>query len=298
MTSIIIPAHNEENVIRATLTTLLAGLDLVDTEVLVVCNGCSDATAAEAGSIGGPVQVIEIDQASKIEALNVGDAMARSYPRLYLDADVEIDGTSISRLVEELQRPGATAAEPVPRIDTSQSSLPVKAYYAVSVALHGQRPGDLGCGIYAMSHDGRARFGAFPDVIADDAYARGHFDSGELVRVNTATSVIYAPERVEDLLQIKTRSRLGTLELQEKYPELWARKQAHMKPLIDKAAALPIRVWPAVPIYVALQLLARRRARKLTTSLDSYRWQRDESSRDRPDDAVFGRFAVGRRRTS
>jgi glycosyltransferase involved in cell wall biosynthesis len=281
MTSIIIPAHNEEDVIRTTLTTLLTGLDSDNTEVLVVCNGCHDETAAEAESIGAPVQVIEIDRASKIEALNVGDSMARSYPRIYLDADVEIDGTSISLLVEELQRPGAEAAEPVPKIDTRYSSLPVKAYYAVSAALHGQRPGDQGSGLYAMSHDGRRRFGTFPDVIADDTYARAHFDANELVRVYAATSVVRAPARVADLLRIKTRSRLGTLELQKKYPRLWAQKKAHTKSLVEKAIALPVGVWAAVPAYVILQLLARRRAKKLVTTLDSYQWQRDDSSRRR-----------------
>jgi glycosyltransferase involved in cell wall biosynthesis len=282
MTSIIIPAHNEEDVIRITLTTLLKGLDSTDTEVLVVCNGCNDRTAAEARSFGAPVQVLEIADASKIEALNVGDSVARSYPRIYLDADVEIDGSSIAQLVRELQRPAAKAAEPVPRIDTRHSSLLVKAYYAVSVALHGQRPGDVGCGLYAMSQDGRRRFGKFPDVIADDAYVRAHFDEDELIRVRTGTSVVYAPAGVFDLLQIKSRSRLGTMELQQKYPELWAQKKANTKSLVGKAASLPIRVWAVVPTYVVLQLLARRQAKKLAADVGSYRWQRDDSSRRRP----------------
>ena len=281
MTSIIIPAHNEEDVIRTTLTTLLKGLDSNDTEVLVVCNGCNDRTAAEARSFGAPVQVIEIADASKIEALNVGDSVARSYPRIYLDADVEIDGSSIAQLVRQLQCPAAKAAEPVPRIDTRHSSLLVKAYYAVSVALHGQRPGDVGCGLYAMSQDGRRRFGEFPDVIADDAYVRAHFDEDELIRVHTGTSVVYAPARVIDLLRIKSRSRLGTMELRQKYPELWAQKEANTKSLVEKAASLPIRIWAVVPAYVVLQLLARRQANKLAADLGSYRWQRDDSSRRR-----------------
>ena len=281
MISIIIPAHNEEAVIRSTLATLLDGLDPDHAEVIVVCNGCDDRTAAVAESFGSPVHVIEIETASKIEALNVGDSEASGFPRIYLDADIEIDAASVAQLVEVLQRPGAAAAEPVPRIDTSRSSLLVKAYYTVAVALHGQRPGDIGCGLYAMSEDGRNRFALFPDVIADDAFVRAHFAADELVHVTTASSVVHAPTRVEDLLQIKTRSRLGTVELQRKYPKLWAGKVERTASLIDKATALPMRTWAAVPVYVALQLIARGRARKLAADLDSYRWRRDDSSRNR-----------------
>lgn len=284
MTSIIIPAHNEASVIRATLTTLVEGLDVANTEVLVVCNGCSDETAAEARIVAGPIQVLEIDQASKTEALNLGDSAASSYPRIYLDADVEISGTSISYLVSALQSPGVLAAEPTPRVDTSQSSLIVKAYYDVYLALHGQQAGDVGGGVYAMSHNGRGRFETFPGVIADDAYARAHFGSGELMRISDASSVVYAPAGAVDLLQIKTRSRLGILELHRDYPELWAHKRSHTNSLVDKARSLPIRIWPSVPVYVVLQLLARWRAKRLLASLDSYRWQRDDSSRGRSDD--------------
>lgn len=283
MTSIIIPAHNEASVIRTTLMTLVEGLDQESTEVLVVCNGCSDETAAQARRVPGPIEVLEIDQASKTEALNLGDSAASSYPRIYLDADVEISGRSVSYLVGALQSPGVLAAEPAPRIDTSQSSLIVKAYYAVSLSLHGQQAGDLGCGVYAMSSDGRRRFEKFPGVIADDAYARAHFGLGELVRISDATSVVYAPARAADLLQIKTRSRLGNLELDRDYPELWSHKRSHTKSLMDKARSLPLRVWAAVPVYVVLQLLARRRAKRLVASLGSYRWQRDDTSRGRSD---------------
>jgi glycosyltransferase involved in cell wall biosynthesis len=281
MASIIIPAHNEESVIGRNLATLLENLVLDDIEILVICNGCNDATAAIARDIGAPITVIEVDRASKTEALNVGDSMAGTYPRIYLDADVEIDGGSIRRVIDHLRRPGALAAEPEVRIDVNHSTLPVKAYYSVWIALHGQSPGDIGGGLYALSIEGRRRFGPFPDVIADDAYARAHFDSMELARVVGATSVVRAPERAGGLLQIKTRSRLGIMELRSKYPELWEQKTVNTMSLATKALMLPLRVWPAVPMYVALQLLAKWRAKKLANNLDSYTWQRDDSSRKR-----------------
>ena len=85
MTSVIIPAHNEDTVIGR----LLQGLTRAETEaqradsldIVVVCNGCSDRTAEIARAFGEPVHVIETEVASKSHALRLGDEAARSFPR-------------------------------------------------------------------------------------------------------------------------------------------------------------------------------------------------------------------------
>ena len=280
MISVVIPAHNEEAVIASTLRSVLEGLEQ-GAEVLVVCNGCSDDTAAVAGTFGLPVRVLEIEPASKVAALNAGDEVAAGYPRIYLDADVTLDGRSATDVAEALRRPGALAAEPDVVIDTRRSSVVVRAYYAVSRALHGQVPGDLGGGVYAVSEAGRMRFGRFPDVIADDGYARAHFGRGEISRVTAARSVVTAPAGAVDLVNIKTRSRLGTVELQRTYPDLWAGKREGTDSLAAKLGRVPLRLWPYVPVYVVIQLLTRWRAGRRIGDLESYRWQRDDSSRNR-----------------
>jgi glycosyltransferase involved in cell wall biosynthesis len=285
MTSVIIPAHDEEGVIGSTLTTLLHGSEddgAGDLDIVVVCNGCTDGTAGIAASFGPTVTVLEIEEASKVAALNAGDEVAGGYPRIYLDADIAFDGRSAFGVAEALRRPGALAAEPHVVIDTRRSSLVVRAYYAVSQALHGQVPGDLGGGVYALSEAGRMRFGRFPDVIADDGYARAHFGRGEISRVAGTRSVVTAPAGAADLVNIKTRSRLGTLELERRYPELWAGKRDTTDTLGTKIRRVPLRLWPYAPVYLVIQLLARRRARRRVEDLASYRWQRDESSRTRP----------------
>ena len=51
--SVIIPAHNEAKVIRRCLEGLLAGAPAgEEPELIVVCNGCSDDTAAIARQVG------------------------------------------------------------------------------------------------------------------------------------------------------------------------------------------------------------------------------------------------------
>ena len=94
--SIVIPAHNEEAVIARTLSTLLTDAKDGEFEVVVVCNGCSDAThQISEGFAHRGVRTLSIETPSKIAALNVGDAAATVMPRVYLDADVQVTTDSV-----------------------------------------------------------------------------------------------------------------------------------------------------------------------------------------------------------
>ena len=119
------------------------------------------------------------------------------------------------------------------QVDLRGSSLAVRAYYRVWTRLPYVREGMIGVGVYALSEDGRRRFEAFPDVIADDGYVRTLFDPGERVRVDDAPVRVYAPERFSDLVRIKTRSRLGRYELGQRFPDLVARERANDKSYSD-----------------------------------------------------------------
>src|SRR5262245_58336894 len=48
MASVVIPAHNEARVIERGLSSLLEGARPGELEIVVVCNGCTDDTAARA----------------------------------------------------------------------------------------------------------------------------------------------------------------------------------------------------------------------------------------------------------
>lgn len=273
---VIVPAHDEERVLPRTLDALLRGLP-DDVRVVVVPNGCSDGTAKVAASFPG-VEVQEIEEASKTAALNAGDAYAGGYPRVYLDADIRLSGKGLAQVLEALER-GAVAAEPVARLDSSGASAIVRGYYRVWVALHGREPGDVGCGLYALSSEGRSRFGAFPEVISDDGYVRAHFAPGEIEHVSDVESVVATPRTLKDLVKIKTRSRLGALQLERQFPDLWASKRRAGRSLMSKALGLPLAAWPWLPAYIAIQLWVRQRAKGQAGNLAGYRWERDESSR-------------------
>ncbi|MEM7229802.1 MAG: glycosyltransferase, partial [Planctomycetota bacterium] len=93
--SVIIPAHNEEAVIARTLRAMLDGARPGELEIIVVCNGCTDHTAAIARTFGDDVQVIETEVGNKAIALNLGDETATRFPRFFVDADIDLPVDSI-----------------------------------------------------------------------------------------------------------------------------------------------------------------------------------------------------------
>lgn len=275
--AILIPAHDEEQALPATLGHLLEGLP-ADVEVIVACNGCKDATAQVAREYEPRVRVLEIEEASKTAALRAAEREEPAFPRIYLDADIAISGSQVDLLLRALES-GALAAEGVPEFDLSSSNWAVRAYYSVWLALHGSEPGDVGCGLYAMSREGRGRFGDFPELIADDGFVRAHFGPGEIRHIQEVRTRVKAPRSLEFLIRVKTRVRLGTAQLAERFPELWGRKRGRDQSLSSKARSLPFRTWPAIPVYLFVQAVTRLRARRQARSISEYRWERDESTR-------------------
>ncbi|MCK5603213.1 glycosyltransferase, partial [Candidatus Pacearchaeota archaeon] len=98
MFSVIIPAHNEEKVIGRTLEHLLTGKFTDEVEVIVVCNGCSDKTTKIVKSFQGSAKCIETPIPSKTSALNLGDAAAKGFPRIYQDADVILSLDAVHKI--------------------------------------------------------------------------------------------------------------------------------------------------------------------------------------------------------
>jgi glycosyltransferase involved in cell wall biosynthesis len=279
--SIVIPAHNEEAVLGRCLDALLRPARKGELEVAVVCNGCTDGTAEVARTYGDDVRVLETPRASKTGALNLGDAVVSGFPRFYVDADVTLPLASVRRIAARLAERDAVAAAPVMSLDLRGSSLAVRAYYRIWVRLPYVREGMIGVGVYALSDEGRRRFGEFPDVISDDGYVRVLFGAGERIRVDDAPVRVYAPRGVADLLRIKTRSRLGLYQLAGRFPDLFARERT-TKSYGNAMRGIVVRpwLWPAAAVYAGVVLETRRRARAQLASAGNYVWERDQSSRN------------------
>jgi glycosyltransferase involved in cell wall biosynthesis len=284
MISVIIPAHNEERVIARLLEALTDGHAPGELEIIVVCNGCSDDTASVARGFGAPVQVIETDVASKVHAINLGDAAAHGFPRVYSDADVVMSLASVRDLAQALS--GGRWLAAAPRVETlflPGTAWSVRAYYRFWMALPFVQEGMMAAGVYAVSEAGRKRWDILPDVIADDGYFRLLFGSDERTEVQTALSSVRAPAAFADLIRIKTRSRLGVAQLHARFPELYAReKRTKRYGRALWAIARQPGLYPCAFPFLVVSVISRLRARQQARRAEGYLWERDRSSRGEP----------------
>ena len=275
--SVIIPAHNEEASIGHCLSALLKSARPGEFEIVVVCNGCSDGTANVARSFGNPVRVIELEVGSKILALNLGNKAARFYPRLYLDADLEISTDAARMLLAAAADPSCFAAIGVMETDAGQAPWLLRQYYAVWSRQSYLRNGKFG-GAYALSEAGCRHVGILPPVINDDEYVRRRIPADRLRVLSECSFRAQLPRTLRDLMAVRTRVHRGNRQLQQleraSGQDLTvSREKNAMGGLASTAWRRPDR-WAGLVAYVAVNIVAKLRARA-----PGVRWGRDESSR-------------------
>lgn len=286
--SVVIPAHNEEAVLPHLLSELRADATLL---VVVSANACTDNTVAlaRAASADG-VRVVETAAPSKTAALNAGDTAAGDlFPRAYLDADVRVTAATLRRLAEALtEADGPLVAAPRLRVDTSASSWAARAHYRIWELSDYRRAGHVGSGIYALNAEGRARFGAFPEVIADDRFVQQLFAPSERLTLDEEF-VVRAPATLRAHIRRATRIAAGNRQLARRAEVVRAAadQPVHLpeplpgsgyRRLVGRVARRPA-LWPSFLVYcigygvpLALAALAERRGRLPG-------WNRDETSR-------------------
>ena len=274
--SLIIPAHNESAGIGRCLDALFAGVAPGELDVVVVCNGCSDDTAARARSSGHPVRVLELAAASKPAALSAGEEAVPTLPRIYLDADVVLHGSAARAVLERL-RAGALAARPPIRYDTVDASATVRSYYRARSRVPALLGSLWGAGVYGLSGAGRSRFGAFPDIVADDLWVDRHFAQDEIEIVDCAPVLVSVPRRARDLVTVLRRAYRGKAETAGVDPHDRARvttgstlRELRVLAADGLAPALDVATYVAFAAGARLALAAPRA---------EVRWERDESSR-------------------
>ncbi len=276
--SVVIPAHNESAVIARTLAPLGPLAESGELEVIVVCNGCTDDTAAVARSFPG-VQVVEIDTPSKTRALNTGDRLATRWPRIYLDADIEIDAMALADVFTALESRDLLAARPASVYDTHEAGPVVRAYYRARSKMPSLHRGLWGAGAYAVSRTGHERLVTFPDVTADDLWVDQAFTSSEKAVVSTRRPVVVrTPRTLQGLMAILRRTYHGNAELdrhQEETPQDDAGNARGSTPLRDLARSVRgARAASDAAVYLALAVAGRVSSARRTGP-----WERDDTSR-------------------
>jgi glycosyltransferase involved in cell wall biosynthesis len=209
--SVVIPAHNEADVLARSLAVLLGRAEPGELDVIVVANACTDATATVAGERG--VRVIETPTPGKPNALRLGDAAARTFPRIYLDADVDLPIDSVRALLGVLTQQGVMATSPVPHYDLTDVRPSARRLHKVHELMMADRRGLSGAGVYCLNESGHARVAPFPDVISDDGFVHRSFAPGERVVAADASSVVRPTTTFRASLRRRVRVRQGNRQL-------------------------------------------------------------------------------------
>ncbi|WP_448071226.1 glycosyltransferase [Georgenia yuyongxinii] len=270
--SVVIPAHNEERVIGRLLTELSSAGGAL--EVLVVCNGCTDATATVART--HDVTVLEIAEPSKRAAMERGDRVAATFPRIFLDADVEITAGDLLMLAAACTGP-ILATGPARRVPRARSSWAVRWYYDMWESLPQVRDGLFGRGVVALSEEGCERVRRLPPSMSDDLVISEAFADSERSIVTQASVVVHPPRTLRDLVRRRVRVTTGNVQadtnglrgrMARTTPLLLAR-------LVVDRPVLLLRL----PVFLAVTLVARIMAARAVRRGDYTTWLRDESSR-------------------
>ncbi len=275
--SVVIPAHNESASIGRTLRALHTGTGEDDLDVVVVCNGCTDGTAEVARQADPVARVIEIDRPSKSEAVRVGNASTHVFPRVHLDADIELSGTAVLELLGPITGENVLATAPLRSVPRDGCSRWVRWYYDVWEALPQVESGLFGRGVIVLSEAGQARVDPLSGMMNDDLGTSDVFTAGERRVVTSAVAVVHPPRTVRDLVRRRIRVVTGNVQA----TRLGARRRTsrtRVRTLLGLAVSRP-RMAARLPVFLGVYVVATLGARRALRAGDFDTWQRDESSR-------------------
>lgn len=273
--TVVVPAHNEERGLSRLLPALLGGAEPGEFAVLVVCNGCTDRSAAEARRHGADVEVVELREASKSAAMAAGGARVGAFPVVFADADVTLDTAGLRALAAEVGRAGILAAGPIRRLEREGVSRLAGWYYDVWERLPQVRSGLFGRGVIALSEAGFRRVSRLPPFISDDLAFSEAFLPEERSIVSNAVVSVWPARTWAALLDRRIRVVRGNREL-GRAGGISSSASTSVGDLLRIARAEP-GLAARMPLFLVMTFAARIAARSVRFGRTG--WLRDETSR-------------------
>ncbi len=224
---VIIPANNEGRYIGPCLDAILAQDTSHRLSVIVAANACSDDTVAQTQARvpdfegrGWDLYCLDLEQGGKVYALNAAEGLlpGASVARAYLDADVICDPELIEEVAQALDVDAPRYATGTLHVARPQSWA-TRAYGTVWIRLPFVQGGAVGAGFFALNGAGRARWGAFPNIISDDTFVRLNFTHAERIEVSARYHWPMV-EGLRALIRVRRRQNAGVDEIAAKWPTL------------------------------------------------------------------------------
>ena len=277
MPSVIIPAHNEETSIDDVIRGVLAD-EIPDLECVVVANACTDRTVEIARRHEPAITVIETPEGGKCRALNTGEKVLKSFPRVFLDGDIILEKGTLRAVIDAIG-PDRPIVSPMPRFNLDGAGLGIRLFYrAQRFNEYFGNGAPNGSGTFVLSEEGRSRWDDFPEIIADDGFVQGHFLPEERSAVADAHAVVRPPRTLVSMLAVRARVRRGWAELGELHPELMKNHVPRGGSMLRKMLPRPLD-WPAMFVYGYVRIAERLMARRQRHNKVGLQWGRDETTR-------------------
>jgi hypothetical protein len=209
--------------------------------------------------------------------LNLGDRTAKGFPRLYVDADVEVDAAAL-RAVGAALTDGHDLAAPQIRFEYEDRPWSVRAFYDVWGRLPYARDDLVGVGFYGMSEQGRSRFSDFPDTMAEDFFVHSLVPATRRKAVAGHHFVVHPPLTLRSLIKIQTRMQAANLRNRYLFEDAASEiHSGHVRQLARLAA--DVRLLPRLGLYSFVVGSAKLRARWKNRSSTVGVWDRDTTAR-------------------
>lgn len=280
--TVIIPAFNEAAVIEKTISPYIEiGKKYKQRlAVYVVCNGCTDNTFEVVKRVvqnnDSKIELIDLEKGSKVLAINyVLDLISEGSVMVH-DADVYLSRADIDNIINFTLHNEFLYASVNSIINKKDCSYLVEKYYKFMKRLPESKHGMVSSGVYILSSQARKIIIRLPDVIADDGYIKSFFKPQRLSVINDANSVVDAPKSISALIKIKTRSRLGNLDLNKRYSLNPSSRKNTINSIMKTATDSKDVI--GLFIYCMVTTICRLRA-YWQIKLNIIKWERDETSR-------------------
>lgn len=261
--SVIIPVYHGADTVGRSLTALAdqrfdndGGLQASDVEVLLALNdGREDSEAAVAAHIASlrarnfHVRLLRTPPTRRAAIAAAEAVAAAGTHRLYLDQDARLSPYALSALFAALTMgTGIQFAAPRARFDPSPSPV-VRAFCRYWCALPYCDASPVTMGAYAVSAEGRRRWGALPQLASDDKFVRMLFAPKERLLLASESYHVVAPQGWRELIRARRRYLRGNRELARAThlapPDPIPRYRGVLRPLLRPSAWFDFAVFVA-----------------------------------------------------
>lgn len=211
--NVIIPVYNEAIKLRKTAPILKTALTGLCAHVIYVLNATTDDSSLVIRNVfGHTAHIINLPIASKTGALRAADSVSTHTLRVYLDADIIVEAHTFSALLKPLIDGHADLTSARLIADISQChglALRISRVWADQLS----RRHDAFMCCTAINETGLQQRGPWPDIFADDDWARNRIHPSRRMIIETAKAYMSPPQDIKNWLKVRVRWIRGSKEL-------------------------------------------------------------------------------------